>query len=62
VTAALGRAWRGVRWYLKEFTGEANWDRYFEHCAEHGHTPVSRLEFERRRSDAAESSQIARCC
>ena len=62
MTAALGRAWRGVRWYLKEFTGEANWDRYLAHCAEHGHTPVTRREFERRRSDAAEGSQIARCC
>jgi hypothetical protein len=36
VTAALGRAWRGVRWYLKEFTGEANWDRYLEHYAASG--------------------------
>ena len=23
MTAALVRAWRGVRWYLREFTGEA---------------------------------------
>ncbi len=62
VRTATGRAWRGVRWYLREFTGEANWDRYLEHCATHGHTPMSRREFERRRADAAESAPMSRCC
>jgi uncharacterized short protein YbdD (DUF466 family) len=62
VTAALGRAWNGVRWYLKEFTGEARWDDYLRHCAAHGHTPVSRYEFERRRTDAAERNPVSRCC
>jgi uncharacterized short protein YbdD (DUF466 family) len=61
-TAAVTRAWRGVRWYLREFTGEANWDRYLEHCTAHGHTPMSRREFERQRSDAAEKNPISRCC
>ena len=51
-----------MRWYLREFTGEARWDRYLEHCAEHGHAPMSRREFERRRSDAAETNPISRCC
>jgi uncharacterized short protein YbdD (DUF466 family) len=58
----VGRAWQGVRWYLREFTGEARWDHYLEHCAEHGHTPMSRREFERRRADAAEGAAINRCC
>ncbi|SDE89465.1 Protein of unknown function [Blastococcus fimeti] len=62
MTAALVRAWHGVRWYLREFTGEARWDRYLEHCAAHGHEPMSRREFERRRSDALEANPIARCC
>jgi uncharacterized short protein YbdD (DUF466 family) len=64
VTAAGAavRAWRGVRWYLREFTGEARWDDYVRHCAEHGHTPMSRREFERLRSDAAEQNPISRCC
>jgi uncharacterized short protein YbdD (DUF466 family) len=62
VTAPLVRAWRGVRWYLKEFTGEARWDDYQAHCAAHGHTPMSRREFERRRSDEAERNPVARCC
>jgi uncharacterized short protein YbdD (DUF466 family) len=62
VTAALSRAWEGVRWYLKEFTGEARWDDYLEHCAEHGHPPMSRYEFERQRTDAAEKNPVTRCC
>jgi uncharacterized short protein YbdD (DUF466 family) len=62
VTAALTRAWNGVRWYLKEFTGEARWDEYVAHCGEHGHTPMSRYEFERARTDAAEKNPISRCC
>ena len=56
------RAWRGVRWYLREWSGEARWDRYLEHCAEHGHVPVSRRRFERDRSAVAERAATARCC
>ena len=62
MTAAVVRAWQGVRWYLREFTGEARWDRYLEHCAAHGHEPMTRREFERRRSDALEANPISRCC
>ena len=62
MTAALTRAWEGVRWYLKEFTGEARWDDYLAHCTEHGHTPMSRYEFERARTDAAERNPVSRCC
>ncbi len=59
---AVVRAWQGVRWYLREFTGEARWDRYLEHCAAHGHEPMTRREFERRRSDALEANPVSRCC
>jgi uncharacterized short protein YbdD (DUF466 family) len=62
VTTPLSRVWEGVRWYLKEFTGEARWDDYLEHCAQHGHAPMSRYEFERQRTDAVEKNPIARCC
>jgi uncharacterized short protein YbdD (DUF466 family) len=51
-----------VRWYLREFSGEARWDDYLRHCAEHGHEPMSRREFERRRADAAENAPMSRCC
>ena len=58
----LARAWRGMVWYLREFTGEARWDAYLAHCAEHGHAPMSRREFERIRADEAEKNPISRCC
>ncbi len=62
IRAAVVRAGRGVRWYLREFSGEARWDEYLQHCAEHGHTPVSRREFERRRAELAERTPTSRCC
>jgi putative selenoprotein len=62
VRAAVVRAGRGVRWYLREWSGEARWDDYVRGCAEHGHEPVSRREFERRRADAAERNPVSRCC
>ena len=62
VRAAVVRAGRGVRWYLREWSGEARWDDYLRECAEHGHPPVSRREFERRRADAAERNPVSRCC
>jgi uncharacterized short protein YbdD (DUF466 family) len=62
MSGQLLRAWRGVRWYLREFTGEARWDDYLEHCATHGHTPMTRGEFERMRSDAEERNPAIRCC
>ena len=62
MTAAVVRAWQGVRWYLREFTGEARWDRYLEHCSAHGHEPMTRREFERRRSDALEANPVTSCC
>jgi uncharacterized short protein YbdD (DUF466 family) len=58
----LTRAGRGLRWYLKEATGEARWDEYVDRCRRHGHEPMSRREFERRRSDLRESSPQSRCC
>ena len=60
--SAVVRALKGVRWYLRELTGEAKWDHYVDHCAAHGHQPVSRREFERHRSDAAELDMGGRCC
>lgn len=62
MTAALVRAWRGVRWYLREWSGEARWDGYLAECAAHGLPPMSRREFERRRSDARERQAVDRCC
>lgn len=60
--SAVVRALRGLRWYLRELTGEAQWDHYVDHCARSGHAPMTRREFERRRSDAAELDMGGRCC
>ncbi len=62
VREVTGRAWRGVRWYLREWSGEARWDDYLRSCALHGHEPMSRREFERRRADEAERNPVGRCC
>ena len=62
VWAAVVRAGRGVRWYLREWSGEARWDDHLRECAAHGHPPLTRREFERRRADAAERTAISRCC
>jgi uncharacterized short protein YbdD (DUF466 family) len=54
----------GVRWYLREVSGESAYDRYVEHARrEHPGEPVmSRRDFERRRQDAREARPQARCC
>lgn len=58
------RLWRGVRWYLRELTGETQYDRYLErHAREHGDAPpLSHREFERRRIDGADAKPGSRCC
>jgi uncharacterized short protein YbdD (DUF466 family) len=61
-TAGVGRLWRGIRWYLKEATGEARWDEYVDRCARDGREPMSRREFERHRADQREHAPQSRCC
>lgn len=56
------RAWRGVRWYVREATGEARWDEYVERCAREGTEPVTRRAWERERADAKEGRPQSRCC
>lgn len=62
MTAAAVRAWRGVLWYLRAFSGEDRWEAHLARCAAHGHPPGTRREFERRRADAAAASPVQRCC
>jgi uncharacterized short protein YbdD (DUF466 family) len=61
---SLARAWRGVRWYLAELTGENQYDRYLaRHAREHpGTSPLSRRAFERRRIDGQDPKPGSRCC
>ncbi|GAW49820.1 MULTISPECIES: YbdD/YjiX family protein [unclassified Nocardioides] len=60
--AAVLRAGRGLRWYLRQATGEAKWDEYLAVCREQGADPMSRREFERRRADHREAHPQSRCC
>jgi uncharacterized short protein YbdD (DUF466 family) len=54
----------GVRWYLREVSGESAYDRYVAHMrADHPAQPVmTRREFERRRQDDRDARPQARCC
>ncbi len=66
----MRRAWQGIRWYLRELTGESQYDRYLARYAEHaehakghaGTAPLSRKEFERARQDRTPTGPGSRCC
>jgi hypothetical protein len=55
-------AGRGIRWYLRQLTGEAKWDEHLERARHEGVAPMSRRDFERHRSEHAEKNPRARCC
>ena len=59
---ALLRAGRGIRWYVKQLTGEAKWDEYLDRCRRQGAEPMSRRDFERHRAEYQENNPQARCC
>ncbi len=56
--------WAGVRWYLREVSGETAYERYVAHVRrEHPDALVmSRRDFERWRMDDREANPRARCC
>jgi uncharacterized short protein YbdD (DUF466 family) len=55
---------RGVKWYVREISGESAYDRYVEHVrSEHPDAVVmSRRDFERLRQDERDRNPRARCC
>ena len=57
-------AFAGVRWYLREVSGETAYDRYVEHLRrEHPDAIVMcRRDFERMRQDDRNANPRARCC
>lgn len=57
----MRRAWEGLRWYLRELTGESQYDRYRARL-DPGATPLTRREFERRRTDRGDAHPQGRCC
>ena len=58
------QAFAGVRWYLREVSGESAYDRYVDHMRrDHpAQMVMSRRDFERWRQDQREESPRARCC
>jgi uncharacterized short protein YbdD (DUF466 family) len=61
---SLSRAVENVLWYLREVSGEADYDRYVAHAQrEHPDRPVlSRRDFEKKRMKDLEANPRARCC
>jgi uncharacterized short protein YbdD (DUF466 family) len=55
---------QGVRWYVREVSGEGDYDRYVARARrQHPGTAVlSRRDFERRKTQAREANPGARCC
>jgi uncharacterized short protein YbdD (DUF466 family) len=64
VVGRSARAWRGLRWYVRELTGEAAYDRYVAHARRQhpGLDPMPRAEWWRARQDAEDSRPQQRCC
>lgn len=54
--------WERARWYVRQVSGEARWEQYVDRCRAAGETPVSRREFEWRRSDHRDTHPEGRCC
>ena len=54
----------GVRWYLREVSGESAYEHYVAHARrEHADQPVMcRRDFERWRQDDRNDNPRARCC
>lgn len=58
----MRRALAGIRWYLREWSGEGRWDAYLADCERVGMVPMSRREYERHRDHLREHSTQSRCC
>lgn len=58
----LRRAWTGLRWYLREVSGEGRWDAYVARCRDDGVVPMSRRDFERQRDHERECAARGKCC
>ncbi len=62
VQGPVRRALAGVRWYVKQLSGESKWDEYLARCAREGTEPMSRRDFERHRDHQRENTTQGRCC
>ncbi|WP_110239691.1 YbdD/YjiX family protein [Nocardioides gilvus] len=62
VIAGVRAKARGLRWYLRQVSGEAKWDEYLARCRAEGRDPMTRREFERHRDAHREESARSSCC
>ena len=60
--SVVRRGVEGLRWYLKQVSGEARWETYLERCTKEGVEPMTRREYERHRSEVREHNPASRCC
>ena len=60
----VGQAVDAILWYLREVSGEGDYDRYVAHARRnHADAPVlSRRDFERNKTKERETNPRARCC
>jgi len=60
----VSQAVKGVLWYLREVSGDADYDRYVANAQRrHPEAPMlSRREFERRRMSSREDGNHPHCC
>jgi Selenoprotein, putative len=59
---AVSNATRGIRWYLRQATGEGKWHEYLDRCRSQVVEPMSRRDFERHRAEHKENNPQSRCC
>lgn len=62
MSGPVRRAAAGLRWYLRQVSGEARWDEYLDRCRRDGRDPMSRRAFERHRAEVREHHAASRCC
>ncbi|MDI2131679.1 YbdD/YjiX family protein [Yinghuangia seranimata] len=64
VAARWRRAVAGVRWYVREISGDADYERHCRrHAREHPGAPApTRREYELWRTRRREEGPLARCC
>lgn len=58
----MNRFVAGLRAYLRDVSGETRFEAYVDRCRDEGTQPLSRRDYERRRSDHRDTHPDGRCC
>ena len=64
IASLLGRAGRGIRWYVRNLMGDTAYETYIAHHRRHhpGEDPMTERQFWRDRMDEQDRNPGARCC